>query len=47
MRRVYKTSYLAPEERVAVERLIGPSLDNEEAVELMGRRNPNPPREYS
>jgi len=35
MQYAYKTSDLAPEERVAVERLIGRALENDEAVELV------------
>ena len=35
MQHAYKTSDLAPEERVAVERLIGRTLENDEAVELI------------
>ena len=35
MQHAYKTSDLAPEERVAVERLIGRTLQNDETVELI------------
>jgi hypothetical protein len=35
MQHAYKTCDLAPEERVAVERLIGRTLENDEAVELI------------
>jgi len=35
MQHAYKTSDLAPEERVAVERLIGRTLQNDEAVEVI------------
>jgi hypothetical protein len=38
MQHAYKTSDLAPEERVAVERLIGRTLENDEAVELIIHR---------
>ncbi len=40
MRHVYKTSDLAPEKPVEVERLISRTLENDEAVELIGRRTP-------
>ena len=38
MQHAYKSSDLAPEERVALELLIGRSLENDEAVELIIRK---------
>jgi hypothetical protein len=35
MQHAYKTTDLAPEERVAVERLLGRTLQSDEAVELI------------
>ena len=35
MQHAYKTTDLAPEERVAVERLLGRTLENDESVELI------------
>jgi hypothetical protein len=35
MQRAYKTSDLAPDERVAVERLLGRQLENDEAVQVI------------
>jgi hypothetical protein len=35
MQHAYKTTDLAPEERIAVERLVGRTLQSDEAVELI------------
>jgi len=35
MQHAYKTTELAPEERMAVERLLGRTLQNDEAVEVI------------
>jgi hypothetical protein len=38
MQRAYKTTDLAPDERVAVERLLGRELENDEAVEIIAHK---------
>ena len=45
MQRAYKTTELAPEERMAVERLLGRALQNDEAVEFIIHKTHEPRQE--
>jgi hypothetical protein len=40
MQHAYKTTELAPDERIAVERLLGRQLQNDEAVEIVTHKAP-------
>ena len=44
MQHAHKTTDLGPEERIAVERLLGRPLQNDEAVEIITRKDPDEQR---